>query len=164
MHCSIAMPLKEEEADLLRNLGLRHLPTHLNAAQGCAKCDGEGYRGRVGVNELLVIDDALAEAIRSGAQEEILRDLAIGSGMVSMMGDALIKVVAGITTLDEVIRVVPPSKRRNLACKQCDQLLSPAFQFCPKCATPVPSLANSGEALSPVPNLPPLSETSTRPN
>jgi type II secretory ATPase GspE/PulE/Tfp pilus assembly ATPase PilB-like protein len=163
-NCSSPEPLDKDQASLLQSLDLRHMPKLLFAAKGCEKCDGEGYRGRVGIYELLVVDEVLAEAIRSGAQEEVLRDLAIASGMVPLMDDALAKVIKGMTTLEEVVRVVPQSKRKNVACGNCDQLLSPAFRFCPQCATPIGSCVRRNvDLLSPLAGVLNSFDPSTRP-
>jgi type II secretory ATPase GspE/PulE/Tfp pilus assembly ATPase PilB-like protein len=68
----------------------------------CPDCGGEGYRGRVGVYELMEVNDGIAELIlrRAGAAE--LRRAAIRDGMVPMDEDARAKVAAGLTTAVEV--------------------------------------------------------------
>ncbi len=73
---------------------------------GCPECDGTGYRGRVGVFEIMAFDEQLASLFVSQATAEKLRHVAIGRGMKPMRRDALDKVAAGITSLDEVDRVV----------------------------------------------------------
>lgn len=73
-------------------------------AQGCPACDRSGYRGRTGVYELFVIDDALRALIHAGIDEGRLRETARGSGMVSMREDGERWVKAGVTSMDEVAR------------------------------------------------------------
>ena len=102
---------------------------------GCEKCDGKGYSGRIGVYELLLLDDRLREAIRNGVRDQALRDLATAAGMRLLIDDAIGKVLEGITTLDEVMRVVPFVQRTNLCCAQCHCELNPKFHFCPACGT-----------------------------
>jgi len=75
-------------------------------ATGCAHCNG-GYRGRVGVFQLLTIDDQLRALIAGGASHESLAAAADASGMTSMRSDGLAKVDAGIISLEELHRVVP---------------------------------------------------------
>ena len=77
----------------------------LAAGAGCAACNGTGYRGRTGIVEILVMTDAVRQAIvaRAGAQD-VQRAAAL-AGMTTMFEDGLKKAVAGITTLEEVLRV-----------------------------------------------------------
>lgn len=73
--------------------------------RGCAACRGTGYRGRIGIFELLVVDEEFREAIIAGARTSKLRDLAARAGMRLLRADGLAKVQAGLTTVEEVLRV-----------------------------------------------------------
>jgi general secretion pathway protein E len=75
------------------------------AAVGCAHCRGTGYWGRAAIHELLVVDEAVREAILRGADAAQLQEIARGSGLVSLYEDGLRKVAAGVTSLEEVLRV-----------------------------------------------------------
>ena len=75
-------------------------------AIGCSYCNG-GYRGRVGVFQLLTIDDQLRTLIAAGASHESLAVAAADAGMRSLRSDALAKVESGIISLEELHRVVP---------------------------------------------------------
>ncbi len=77
----------------------------LYRARGCERCHGVGYAGRIGIHELLIPDDAMAERVSQGATLAELRELANKSGMKSLRVDGLEKVKSGITSLDEVYRV-----------------------------------------------------------
>ena len=72
---------------------------------GCAACNGTGYRGRTGIVEILTMTDAVRKAIvaRAGAQD--VQRAATDAGMTTMFEDGIKKAVAGITTLEEVLRV-----------------------------------------------------------
>ncbi|QEG02842.1 Type II secretion system protein E [Stieleria maiorica] len=72
---------------------------------GCEACRGTGFRGRVGLFELLVIDDACRELVQTRANAAAIRDVGLQSGMHLLSMDGLLKVHQGITTLDEVLRV-----------------------------------------------------------
>jgi general secretion pathway protein E len=72
---------------------------------GCAACRGTGFRGRLGLFELLVMSDALRDAITRGATRSVLRALALEAGMVPLRADGWTKVEAGLTTVEEVLRV-----------------------------------------------------------
>jgi type IV pilus assembly protein PilB len=73
--------------------------------KGCARCRNLGYSGRIGIYELMVIDDEIVERISQGAPLNELRELSKKSGMKPVRVDGIEKVKAGITTLEEVYRV-----------------------------------------------------------
>ena len=73
---------------------------------GCADCRVSGFRGRVGVFELLVFSDELRDAIAAKAPRSELRRISLAQGLVSLREDGMEKVRAGITTIEEVQRVV----------------------------------------------------------
>ncbi len=75
--------------------------------RGCERCRGSGYKGRVGVYELLLIDEVLQDAIADGAARHDLRQLLARRGFRTMTHDALDKAAQGLTTLDELVRVIP---------------------------------------------------------
>jgi type IV pilus assembly protein PilB len=71
---------------------------------GCSACGNKGYKGRIGLYEVLEVTDELRELILAGASALELRKKAIAQGMISLRRSGLIKVVAGLTTLEEVMR------------------------------------------------------------
>ncbi len=71
---------------------------------GCATCNSKGYKGRVGLYEVLEVSDELRELILVGASALELKKKAIEQGMISLRRSGLIKVAAGQTTMEEVIR------------------------------------------------------------
>ncbi|MDE2001203.1 MAG: type II/IV secretion system protein [Patescibacteria group bacterium] len=78
------------------------------APKGCEACGGSGYRGRIGIYELLPISKELEELMNKGAGEIEIQEFAVKQGMVTMQQDGILKVVAGITTVDEVEKVTGP--------------------------------------------------------
>ena len=74
-------------------------------ARGCQHCRGTGYQGRTGIHELLVVDEAMRSAILQGHDASALQHLAVRSGMYTLYDDGLRKVAAGVTSLDELLRV-----------------------------------------------------------
>jgi type IV pilus assembly protein PilB len=72
--------------------------------QGCQTCSSKGYKGRVGLYEVVEITDELRELILVGASALELRKKAIEQGMMTLRRSGLIKAAAGMTTLEEVIR------------------------------------------------------------
>jgi general secretion pathway protein E len=73
--------------------------------KGCTACLQTGYRGRSGIYELLVIDDNIRGLVMSGADSNVIRRKAIEQGMTTLFRDGVDKIVKGITTVDEVLRV-----------------------------------------------------------
>jgi type IV pilus assembly protein PilB len=136
--CKRKEPLQESTRAELQAVGMRQLPEHIYMPAGCKECDDTGYRGRIGVYELLVMDDVVRDAIASGQRDDQIRTLARSLGMKFMEEDALDKVAAGVTTLDEVMRVVPFDELSSTnRCAECNKHLIPAFAFCPYCGTRV---------------------------
>ena len=76
---------------------------------GCDKCRGKGYRGRVAIYEVLTMTEKLAVANAEGASGEELRELAVEGGMKTLWADGIRKAAEGITTIDEVARVIGPT-------------------------------------------------------
>ena len=72
--------------------------------RGCAACNNTGFKGRTGLQELMLMNDQLRELINRGASTEQLRDLALQTGMRSLRTAGLEKVFTGQTTIEEVIR------------------------------------------------------------
>ncbi len=72
--------------------------------KGCDACKGSGYRGRIGIYELMIINDAVRELILANAPAVEMRRLAKQHGMSTLREDGLKKVVNGITTIEEVLR------------------------------------------------------------
>ena len=85
-------------------LGIRNEEGQWVLGRGCEACGGTGYRGRTGIYQLLAVDDAVREAVVSGKTTSELERLA---GVAdALRNDAVAKAAAGITSLDEVTRVL----------------------------------------------------------
>ena len=78
------------------------------APGGCEACGGEGYRGRIGIYELMPMNEEIvALSLERSSADEISR-AAVGEGMVKMRADRLLKAVRGITPVEEVLRTTVP--------------------------------------------------------
>jgi general secretion pathway protein E len=75
-------------------------------AAGCDVCNHTGYRGRMGIHEVMTVTDALRRLISQRGSEAQLRDAALAAGMISLGEDGLRKVKAGLTSPKELLRVV----------------------------------------------------------
>jgi len=74
-------------------------------ARGCAACMNTGYSGRTGIHELFVLDDEMHRVIMNGADATVLHAAARQQGMTTLYEDGLRKVVQGLTSMEEVLRV-----------------------------------------------------------
>jgi len=72
--------------------------------RGCDKCNNTGYKGRVGLVEVMHIDDDLRDLILSGGTAIDIKKKAIENGMITLRRSGLIKIKEGITTIEEVVR------------------------------------------------------------
>ncbi len=100
-------PVGREKAVLEKAIGwsgqiYRHNP------KGCPKCGSSGYKGRVGIHELMITNEELVEAINKEKDVTELKKIAVRGGMKTLHQDSLLKVKDGLTTLEEAIATVPP--------------------------------------------------------
>jgi type IV pilus assembly protein PilB len=101
----------EPDTAKLETAGLLNLPlgTTLFRPRGCSSCNGIGYKGRAAIHEVLVVTDEMRDLIFGEVTTTKLRALAVKEGFRNMYFDGLQKALAGITSLEEVLRVT----RRN---------------------------------------------------
>lgn len=77
----------------------------LTKGTGCPACNGTGYKGRIGIYEILPIEREVREAITSGKTSDVIRDIAIKEGLKTLRAACMEHVRDGITTVDELVRV-----------------------------------------------------------
>ena len=80
------------------------LSIKLFKGRGCGSCNNTGYKGRVGLFEVMEISEEIRELILSGASAMELRQKSIEEGMISLRGSGLRKIKEGLTTVEEVVR------------------------------------------------------------
>ncbi len=76
--------------------------------KGCPKCNNTGYKGRVGIHELMITNEELVDGINKGMETAELKKIAQRGGMKTLHQDSLLKVKEGITTIEEALANVPP--------------------------------------------------------
>lgn len=109
-HCKVSQPVLPElaeELDLARFLPAGDVP-RLCEARGCEHCAETGYRGRLALSEVLVMSNELRALVMRHADAVELQRQAVAEGMQPMYQEGLRKCVAGLTTLDDVLRVCAP--------------------------------------------------------
>jgi type IV pilus assembly protein PilB len=77
---------------------------------GCSQCNNIGYKGRVGIYEAILVDDKVDEALRENPSEREIKKASLGQNLLDLPQDGVLKVLQGITTLDELQRVVDIEK------------------------------------------------------
>ena len=73
---------------------------------GCEQCKGTGYKGRTGVHELMLLSDEIRDKILHRVPSHEIRNLAVANGMKTLQMDAVQKILMGVTSVDEVLRVI----------------------------------------------------------
>jgi type IV pilus assembly protein PilB len=124
------------EADTLRAMNISDedaTTLTFYRAVGCEHCNHTGYRGRVGIYELMPVTDSLRRLISQRGTEAQIRDAALAAGMTSIGVDGLAKVKAGVTTPEELLRVVTEVREANSQCPSCSATVSSDFVACPAC-------------------------------
>src|SRR5262249_10308091 len=131
--CRYSGPPQQEYLNAVMMAGMTEPPSLRFTPSGCDECDFTGYRGRVGIYEFLSLDDAIRQATRTGNQSDEIRTLARQNGMKFMQEYGLALVDQGLTSFEEVQRVVPFAHLTPDACRSCGREVSAAFTFCPHC-------------------------------
>jgi len=117
---------------------------------GCDQCNHTGYRGRIGIYEVMSVSDKLRRLIAARAQEAQIRDAAVASGMISLGEDGLSKVKSGITTPEELLRVVTEVREMRTLCPGCGAAVGVDFVACPQCGKRIGGgCPHCGRALQP---------------
>lgn len=118
---------------LLEKLRLDEPNTVFYRGKGCQTCGQSGYAGRVGIYELLVMTPKMQGLINRKAPEVELRKAAGIAGTRFLLEDAMEKVRQGVTTLDEVLRVIQLQEEEIVRCPQCSAFINLDFSTCPYC-------------------------------
>jgi len=96
---------------ILEEVGLKKAIGKIYEGAGCDKCKFTGYRGRTAIFELLIIDDEIRQMILKRTSSNEIKKLAVSKGMKTLRDDGLHKVMEGLTTVAEVIRVTQQNER-----------------------------------------------------
>jgi type IV pilus assembly protein PilB len=105
--CRVQYEPEGREKEILLNAIGWTGPIYKAKVKGCAKCGNSGYKGRVGIHELMVTNNELIEGINKGYETAELKKIAMRGGMKSLHQDSLLKVKDGLTTIEEAVSTVP---------------------------------------------------------
>jgi len=111
-HCKSPVQLDADDWQALTKPWNAPLPSNAQQAVGCIECRDTGYRGRAGVYEIMLLNDAIKPLITADTDLIALRRQAFKDGMHSLRLSGAQKIAAGLTTLEEVLRVTPQSEQK----------------------------------------------------
>jgi type IV pilus assembly protein PilB len=131
--CHSVEPMTAELSARLAEAGLPVTRQDIRVPGACGLCDRTGFKGRTAVAELLMINEPIRAMIRASESTDAIRELARLRGMRLMHEDGLDKVNIGVTTYDEILRIVPFEFVVRSLCTACGQQLHASFQYCPFC-------------------------------
>ncbi len=109
-NCKVKYKPEGREAEIImKALDLKEAPEIFKAAPGgCHICGGQGYKGRVGIHELMVNNEEIVEAINAEVEVADLKRVCMKTGMKTLHQDSMLKVKMGLTTMEDAISNVPP--------------------------------------------------------
>lgn len=131
--CSNCKEEYEPDQYTLEFLGIENRKATYYKGKGCEKCNGTGYKGRVGAYEVMKVNDDIRDLIAKGANTPILRYTAQQSGMKTLLEYSLDLATEGLTTLDEVIRVTFTGEGSSMICPGCSKPVGEEYYKCPFC-------------------------------
>ena len=111
-HCKAPIELEESDWQTLTRPWQAPVPSGAQRAVGCVECRDTGYRGRAGVYEIMLMSDSVKALISADLDLTAIRRQAFKEGMRSLRLSGAQKISAGLTTLEEVLRVTPQSEQR----------------------------------------------------
>jgi len=103
--CKEGYRLDESHINALNGAGEKFIGEYVYKPKGCPKCFNTGYSGRQAIFEIMLMDDALKSLVLQTSDANQIKAAALRAGMVTLRRDGMIKVLKGITSIDEVLRV-----------------------------------------------------------
>jgi len=132
--CAEPIPPNPEIMALLR-VPAEFLGATVMQGKGCEQCNNSGYRGRTGIYELFIMNEDFRQFISTSYKESDLLEMARANGMRTLIEDGIEKVRQGVTTLEELLRVIGPQLAYERSCDNCKRQIDAKFLFCPHCGT-----------------------------
>ncbi len=114
--CHKETPLSDEQKALIKNVFKINIPAedaplanqqnHFIAGDGCAACNMTSYKGRIGIYEAILTDDTIGKVVLENPSEHEIKKAALSQGLLDMRQDGIIKVLRGVTSFEELDRVI----------------------------------------------------------
>jgi CheY-like chemotaxis protein len=131
--CQRCKEIYTPSSGLLERLHIDEPNINFYRGKGCPSCGNTGYAGRIGLYELLRLTPTIKELINRKAPEVEMRKAAGLAGTRFLLEDAMEKVRQGITTLEEVLRVIQLQEEEITRCPKCNSFINLDFSTCPYC-------------------------------
>lgn len=112
-HCRSKRRTTQYERDIFKKV-LGHDVAEIYSSNGCERC-GNGYSGRIAIHEVLIINQEIKDAISENIRKEKLRELVYNSDVITLLQDGLQKVEAGLTTFEELLKIIELEEDEKLA-------------------------------------------------
>lgn len=123
-HCRHLRPTNQYEKLLFKNV-LNKDVNEVYTADGCEKC-GNGYSGRIAIHEVLLMSQEIKDAISEGIKREELRELVYNTDVTSLLQDGLQKILQGLTSLEELLKLVELDDDNDTTSKNLSNALEQA--------------------------------------
>jgi type II secretory ATPase GspE/PulE/Tfp pilus assembly ATPase PilB-like protein/FixJ family two-component response regulator/RNA polymerase subunit RPABC4/transcription elongation factor Spt4 len=123
----------QPDPELLQALKIAHAGLVTYKGAGCDKCNRSGYKGRIGVYEILQVDQEIKRMIHQEATEPEILHAARLTNMTTLLEDAIEKLKQGVTSCEEVLRVFGPQNTVEISCSYCNAVMEQRHRFCPYC-------------------------------
>jgi type IV pilus assembly protein PilB len=131
--CSNCKTQYKADDHTIKFLGIKDESLLFYKGSGCEKCNGTGYKGRIGAYEVMKLNDNIRDLIAQGENTAVIKFAAQESGMKTLLEYSLQLAAEGYTTLDEVIRVTFTSEGASSLCPGCGKPVGDEFFKCPFC-------------------------------
>ncbi len=129
--CSTPTTIDDETR---RHLHIGDTGGNFKQGRGCAQCRHTGYRARIGVYEMLPMTAAMVKLIEAGAGESMVRQQSRSEGIHTLLEDAIDKLRTGVTSVEELERVVQITESGKTQCPGCQKEISDEYSVCPHCS------------------------------
>jgi len=131
-HCRESALPDPGVSELLR-VSPQFFPEGIWKSKGCPRCNETGYLGRTGIYEIFMMNDDYRHLISESYRESSLFEMARANGLKTLLEDGFEKVRHGMTSLDELLRVVGPQVRHERNCENCHRTIDVKYLYCPYC-------------------------------
>ena len=142
LNCRTKRPTNEYEKNLFKRV-LNQDVNEIYTTKGCEQC-GNGYKGRIALHEVLLINQDIRDAITNNMRKEDLRHLVYSSGVTTLLQDGLEKVLQGLTTFEEVIRLIELDSEDLIGSHESQYDLKNAIEFTKESQSAMANQNNNG--------------------
>ncbi len=133
--CRRESSIPPQYTNRLKAAGIFDLSKPVYEPVGCIECNNTGYRGRLCTAEMLIVDEDIQNLIHKDAYHDLIRESARKNGFATLQEAAWEKVKLGLTSVEEIFRLIPFKDESAQRCHHCSRTLSPEFMVCPFCGT-----------------------------